>query len=218
MANLTGENNKRLGGLQQCKDKFAGKAKNHRTKEKQCLAHARETQKIRGELNQKCPAKGELPRSLKEDVDHCMQKGGASNVRIENMVRSGKVASCGVEEKQAKLKLTKKFPHSGKKAVRTRKWLPVDVCLRKYYKDNSWVFGLGGGITDVPPSWGCGKSVADAFCITKGYLHAIKHPVKTYDRGSNMDGDLPSTYWIGSKKACTGKCAGFSSITCKGKR
>lgn len=217
MANLTQENNKRLGALQQCKDKSAQKFNAHRAKEKKCLAFAKKAQKLREQVNKACPSKGEWPVPLKQDVDHCMKKGGANYVRIENIKRTGKIAGCKSQAKKSKLNQIKVFPHSGKKGTRRKRFLPVDVCMRKYYKDGSWVFGLGGGITDVPPSWGCGKRVADAFCISKGYVEAIKYPVKVYNNGSDMDGRFASTYWIGSKKACHGKCAGFSSITCKGK-
>lgn len=217
MANLTQENNKRLAGLNQCKHKSSKNFETHRLKEKKCLAYAKEAQKLREKINKACPSAGEWPVSLKKDVQYCMQKGGAEYVRIENVKRVGKISKCKHQAQSSKLNLEKTFPHSGKKGTRRKRWLPVDVCLRKYYKDGSWVFGLGGGIKDVPPSWGCGKRVADAFCISKGYVEAIKYPVKVYNNGSDMDGQFASTYWIGSKKACHGKCAGFSSITCKGK-
>ena len=112
---------------------------------------------------------------------------------------------------------TKTFPDSGKVSARRKTRLPVDVCLRKFNRDNSWFLGLGGGVTDAPFGHECGKNVASAFCISKGYVEAIDAPVKVYDNGSDMDGTLASTYWIGSKKACHGKCAGFRYITCKGK-
>ncbi len=217
MANLTHENKNRIRALQQCKDKSGKKFEAHRAKEKKCLAYAKKAGKLREKINQACKSNGEWPVPLKQDVDHCMKKGGANYVRIENVKRSGKIASCRLKAQKTKLNQMKTFPHSGKKGTRRKQWLPVDVCLRKYYKDNSWVFGLGGGITDVPPSWGCGKPVADAFCISKGYVEATKYPIKVYNNGSNMDGRFASTYWIGTKKACHGKCAGFSSITCKGK-
>lgn len=217
MADLTRENNLRLAGLQQCKDTSSKKYDAWRAKQKACLVFAKKAQKLRTEINKACPSDGEWPVPLKQDVDHCMKNGGANKVNIENVKRTGKIASCQAAGQKAKLQVTRTFPHSGKKGTRRKRFLPVDVCLRKFYKDGSWVFGLGGGITDVPAAWECGKRVADAFCITNGYVEAIKYPVKVYDNGSDMDGRFASTYWIGSKKACHGKCAGFSSITCKGK-
>ena len=147
-----------------------------------------------------------------------MNKGGAQYVRSDNYKRIGIAAGCRHDAQKAKLAQTRTFADSGKVGARRKRPLPVDVCLREFNRDNSWFLGLGGGgVTDPPFGHECGRNVATAFCITKGYVEAIDAPTKVYDNGRDMDGRRASTYWIGSKKACHGKCAGFKYITCKGK-
>jgi len=217
MANLTWADRARKEGLQQCKDKSDAHFKNHRNREKGCLAYAKKAVKLDAEIRDNCPSNNAWPQQLKAHVDWCMKKGGAQYAHIENIKRTGIIAGCRLDVQKAKLAQTKIFPDSGKVSARRKRPLPVDVCMRKFNRDNSWFLGLGGGMTDVPFGNDCGRSVATAFCITKGYVEAIEAPVKTYDRGRDMDGLLASTYWIGSKKACHGKCAGFQYIKCKGK-
>ncbi len=217
MANLTREDRNRDALLKKCANKQNTFLKNLQDLKRGCLKYARKAQKLRAELNQTCSKGREAPRTLKQDVDWCVSKGGPNFARVANTMRFGKITGCQLEAQRSKLEQVKTFYSSGMRGIRSRRWLPVDVCLRKFYKDNSWFLGLGGGITDVPFADQCGKAVADGFCITRGYLEALFFETKVYDNGSNMDGQFASTYWIGSKKACHGRCAGFKYITCKGK-
>jgi len=107
------------------------------------------------------------------------------------------VAKCGE---------TKVFLDSGKYSIQVRKNLPVDVCNKGVPAGQEGLFNM------------CEQPVADLFCQQNGYQRAIKYSKANYNNGSNMDGDLPSTWWIGSNKACTGVCTGFSSITCAGRK
>lgn len=196
MANLTWGDKERARLLQQCKDKSQAKFDRFRVKQKFCLKYAHKAKTLRAGINKHCETK-EWPASLKQDVDFCMKSGGA-HAASTNTKRQLKINAC---KKEAAVKT---FYHSGVK--RNRKWLPVDVCTHGVRESEV-------GLTNA-----CGKYVADKFCKSKGYKVAIKFPKKNYDGGSNMDGKQPATWWIGSQKPCTGKCTGFSSITCKGKR
>ncbi len=211
------QENIRAAQMQQCLANVKTKDQQHRKKEKGCLAYAKKAVELDAEIRNACPSNSAWPQNLKAHVDLCMKKGGAQYARIENVKRTGIIAGCKHDEQKARFAQTRTFPNSGKVSARRKRALPVDVCLRKFNRDNSWFLGLGGGITDVPLGHECGKSVATAFCITKGYVEAVDAPTKVYDNGRDMDGRLASTYWIGSKKACHGKCAGFRYITCKGK-
>lgn len=211
------QENIRKGQMQQCLAKVKLKDQNHRAKEKACLKYAKKAVKLDAEIRDTCQSNSAWPKDLKTHVQYCMGKGGADKVYIDNVKRTGAIAECRLKEQKDKQAQTKIFPDSGKVSARRKRKLPVDVCLRKFNRDNSWFLGFGGGVVDAPFGHECGKNVATAFCITKGYVEAIEAPVKTYDNGSDVDGKLASTYWIGSKKACHGKCAGFRYIKCKGK-
>jgi hypothetical protein len=200
MADLTREDRNRQAAMNQCKAEVKVKDDLNRNRQKYCLKYANQAQELRNQVNAACKGQdgGEWPKTVKEDVDFCMQKGGAF-ADLTNNNRLKQINTC------QKAVVTKTFANSGFYSKAVRDYLPVDVCTK----------GVPAGQENLFNA--CGESVADMFCQQNGFQAASDFAKKNYNGGSNMDGDLPSTYWIGSKKVCTGDCTGFRYITCKGK-
>lgn len=186
--------------IAQCQAKIDTNAKYEEIKQKDCLAYAQEAVKLDAEIRDVCPSSDAWPQEVNAHVEWCMNSN-IGNANFRNTRRSVEILTCKSDKKAA---ATITFPHSGRKHDRVRGFLPVDVCPHSFPKSAE-------GLIE------CGANIADAFCNFKGYAKAIDSPKKNYNNGSNMDGDLPTTWWMGSDSFCTGKCTGFEYITCKGK-
>lgn len=208
MANLTWADRARKEGLQQCKDtkekaKYrpanAPTEQNCHSYAKQMVSHAKTNQ------TRQCGyTTGRFANDYQGHFNWCFDGKPKSQVAAALDKTSDMIKQCGAQN--AKKSKTEKFAHSGVYNKRIRKYLPLDHCSEKLYDD--------GKKTDL---YGyCGKPNADRFCKSQGYAEAIDFPMKTYNNGSDMDGDFPSTWWMSNKKPCHGNCKGFSSITCQG--
>jgi hypothetical protein len=143
----------------------------------------------------------EWPANWEDDYADCKKRGTAWIDR-KNKNRKNLASRC------VKKKNTKTFTSRGKLRHNTGRygWLPFDGCSNR---------GPSGAAESL---WAiCGKPWATEICKRFGYKKAIAIKTATNDQRASKWGvkaDRPSTWWVGSKSICHGRCSYFRTITC----
>lgn len=143
MADLTHEDRRRAQALQACDQKSTDALNKLHERSKSCLKYANKAKELRDKINAVCKGGGEWPKTKKQDVDHCLQVGGASADR-ENLLRTRKIEDCTRANETIRFSSPRGPPFNNL----------VDVCI-----DPRGLF--------------CGKTAADDYCKYKGFKELV---------------------------------------------